>query len=522
MRLSTPDQMNKTDRNACTEYGIPVLVLMENAANALVATLTAEGLLHKAKHYLILAGSGNNGGDGYALARHLHCGGYGTQVLAAAPAVHLQGAALENRRMAEAVGVPVLELSEMDFPADIHSRLAEADIIIDALFGTGLARPVEGPYRGLIECVNKSGKTVVAVDIPSGINALTGEVMGCAVKAALTVSFCLYKTGQLLYPGRQYCGKKLLYPISLPYRAEDFEHFTFDQGEAADLLRRYEPQPWANKGDLGKTVVIAGQTGMTGAAALCAEACLKSGCGLVTLAVPASLNSILEVKTTAAMTRPIDDEGKGYFTEAGLGALTELCETADTVVIGPGTGRHAETGRLFEALLPRIGKPLILDADCLYHVSANPALLADLKNEVLITPHPGEMARLCAKSIAEVSADPVGTASGFSQRFGVTTLLKGACTVVAATEAMPMGKIYLNQTGNWGMATGGSGDVLSGVIAALCARGMALAQAASLGAYIHGLAGDLAASRLSGYGVTAEALADCLPQAFLLLAHEEN
>jgi NAD(P)H-hydrate epimerase len=384
-------------------------------------------------------------------------------------------------------------------------------LIVDALLGTGVKNEVAGSYREVIEAINASGRPVVSVDIPSGIDAATGRVLGSAVRADLTVSFALAKLGNVLYPGAEYCGRLLVADIGMP--AEVLEaapgHELVDLALARNLVR---PRgPLLHKGSTGHSLMIAGSPGKSGAAAMAANSALRSGGGLVTLAVPAALNPVLEAKTTEVMTLPL---GRPDATLLRAGLFQELLREAalrDVVALGPGIGSAASTVYLVHSLVRSLEQPLVLDADGLNAVATRPELLLERRERVtILTPHPGEMARLTGSSIAEVEADRIGCARDFATRFQVHLILKGARSIIAG----PDGSVAINASGNPGMATGGMGDVLTGVVASLVGQGYPPMAACQLGAFIHGHAADLLLPLKGVRGLSATDVQEKLPEAF--------
>jgi NAD(P)H-hydrate epimerase len=383
--------------------------------------------------------------------------------------------------------------------------------MVDALFGTGLKSEVRGSYAEAVELVNGLGVPVVSVDIPSGIDAGTGRVLGCAVRADLTVTFALAKLGQVLYPGAAYCGDLQIVDIGIPPEVsaavDGFEYL--DSSAIKPLLRKRER--FAHKGSFGHCLVVAGSIGKTGAAAMAANSAVRSGAGLVTLAVPASLNAILEVKTTEPMTLPVPDGDAGYFADLSFDTLIGALAGKSAIALGPGLSLHDGTVRVVRRLISAVEVPLVIDADGLNSLAQDPSLLRGKRpSTVVLTPHPGEMARLAGITVADVEADRVATARSFAARYGVYLVLKGARTVIAA----PDGRIAINGSGNPGMASGGMGDVLTGILVALLGQAYDPFTACRLGVYLHGAAADLVAARKGETGITAVDVQESLPYAF--------
>jgi len=376
--------------------------------------------------------------------------------------------------------------------------------------GTGVKSEVTGVYGEVIDMINAAGAPVVAVDIPSGVDAGSGRVLGRAVRAEMTVTFALPKLGNILHPGAELCGRLIVADIGMPdtvvAEAPGCEFVDLDCARGLFCPRAVA----AHKGSNGHCLVVAGSTGKTGAAAMAANSALRTGAGLVTLAIPASLNPILEVKSTEAMTLPVGRGNVEYLQAGALGELLRAAGGKDAVALGPGLGTAPSTVYLVQSLIPALAAALVMDADGLNAVAANREILLKRRGRVtILTPHPGEMARLCGCTVPEVEADRIGCAREFAARFGVHLVLKGARSIIAA----PDGRVAINGSGNPGMATGGMGDVLTGVIAALVGQGYDPFAACLLGVFIHGHAADLLAESHGTQGLTATDVQDRLPMA---------
>ena len=510
MRAVTAGQMREIDRATIEDHGFPGCVLMENAGRA-VAEAAVE-LLPPAGRALVLAGKGNNGGDGFVAARHLAERGYQTEIALFGRAEQLRGDAALNLRHARAFGIPI---SENPHDAAIHELLGRADVLIDALLGTGLSGAVSGRMAEVLALLSAHEGPIVAVDVPSGLDADTGRLLGAVSRADITVTFGLPKQGLYLYPGRACCGRIRVAPIGLApeaVRAATPPTWIVDAPDAAAAIPPRRPD--AHKGDAGRLLVIAGSEGLTGAAAMAASAAMRAGAGLVTLACPASLNPIIEQKCTEVMSAPLMDHGCGYLRPRNAdGALAQAAK-ADAVVIGPGLGSHAATGEFIRELVAAIQTPIILDADGINAFAGAAPQLAERSCELTITPHPGELARLIDLSVEEVQTDRVAIARECAAELGATVVLKGAGTVTAE----PGGEVWINTTGSSAMAGGGMGDVLSGVAGAFVAGGMPAVAAAWAAVWVHGRAGDIAAERLGPRGIVATDLLPALPRVFAELS----
>ena len=510
MKIVTAAQMQALDHRAITEAHIPSLTLMENAGSSVVAAMAQIFGSLAGKTVAILCGKGHNGGDGFVVARLLKRKRARVQVLLMARVADLADDTKTMYRRFVSVGDASAVLA-CPSTAKLQTLLRGSDLIVDALLGTGLSAPVIGPYRTAIDCINDADRPVTAIDLPSGIHADTGEVLGVAVRATLTVTFGLPKLGLYVGPGIDHAGIIRIADIGIPpsyMDAVDSRISLITRDETRRLLPVRLPS--GHKGTYGHVGVIAGSVGKTGAAALAARAALRVGAGLVTVATPASVNDTLEAKLLEVMTVPMPETKARTLAPSGLDQLVAFTNARSAVAIGPGLTTHPETAELIHALITRLEKPSVLDADALNALAGRPALLAECKVPLILTPHPGEMARLEGQATPQsVNADRIGTASRFAQQRGVILVLKGARTVVAH----PNGQVAICPTGNPGMATAGTGDALTGIIVGLVAQGLNAWDAARAGTYLHGLAGDLAAASLGIAGMTAGDLIERIPHA---------
>lgn len=509
MKVFTGEMMRRIDRRAIEEFGVPGLVLMENVgrgcADEIVDRFGQGGRLRAA----IVAGKGNNGGDGFVVARLLRQAGWDVTVFVLERREDIGGDAGVNLERLDSANLVFCDPAAGLNP--LADALGEATVIVDALLGTGLGSEVRGAYAEAMELINAAGRPVVAVDIPSGIDAATGRVLGTAVRAMVTVTFGALKVGHLLYPGREHCGELRLVDIGIPARvvAEAPGIEFVDAFHARSHIRQREPN--AHKGSFGHCLIVAGATGKTGAAAMAANSAVRSGSGLVTLAAPASLSHVLEIKTTEAMTMPLHDAGTGWLADHAWPVLAGILPGKDAVAVGPGIGRHPETVALVRRLVEEVEAPLVIDADGLNAVAEDVTILDRKRSPCLVmTPHPGEMARLTGRTIEEIERDRLGAASAFACQYGVYLVLKGAGTVVAC----PDGSLSINGSGNPGMASGGMGDVLTGVLVALLGQGYSPVEACRLGVFIHGYAADLLSADKGEIGMSAVDVQEKLPYAF--------
>lgn len=510
MKIVTAAQMQALDRLAITEAHIPSLTLMDHAGTSVVAAMEQTFGSLAGKTVAVLCGKGHNGGDGFVVARLLKRKRASVQVLLMARVSDLAGdAKTMHRRFVSAAGASAVLTCPSS--AKLQTLLRHSDLIVDALLGTGLSAPITGPYRTAIDCINDADRPVTAVDLPSGIHADTGAVLGAAVRGTLTVTFALPKLGLYVGPGIDHAGTIRIADIGIPVSYADAVDSRISL-ITGDETRRLLPArlPSGHKGTYGHVGIIAGSVGKTGAAALAARAALRVGAGLVTVATPASVNDTLEAKLLEVMTVPMPETKARTLARSGLDRLVTFANARSAIAIGPGLTTHPETVELIQALIARLEKPSVLDADALNALAGRPALLAECKVPLILTPHPGEMARLEEQATPQsVNADRIGTASRFAQQRGIILVLKGARTVVAH----PNGQVAICPTGNPGMATAGTGDALTGIIVGLLAQGLNVWAAARAGTYLHGLAGDLAAASLGSAGMTAGDLIERIPHA---------
>jgi NAD(P)H-hydrate epimerase len=514
MKLVTAAQMQSLDRQTIEGGHVPSLTLMERAGAGVVRQMEEAFGALVGKKVTILCGKGNNGGDGLVVARLLRRRRVRVSVLLLhAPDTLSRDAKVMYRRFTGQAGRTAV--SVVSNAQQVMDRLRGSDVIVDALLGTGLSTPVAGLYQQAITAINETGRRVVAVDLPSGIHADTGSALGAAVNASLTVTFGLPKIGLYTGIGIDHTGSIRIVDIGIPASlVEAIESHL--EVMTATSVRALLPSRRAtsHKGTYGHAGIIAGSVGKTGAAALAAKAALRVGAGLVTVATPASVNDVLEAKLLEAMTMPMPETKARTLARSSLDRLLTFASSRTAVALGPGLTTHPETVDLVQTFVRQVDKPCVLDADALNALAGRASLLTECKIPPILTPHPGEMARLEADLTAQtVNADRLGLAARFARERGVFLVLKGARTVVAR----PDGQVAVCPTGNPGMATAGTGDVLTGMIAGLLAQGLSQWDAACAAVYLHGLAGDLAAEALGQAAMTAGDLLNHLPQAFLRL-----
>lgn len=494
----TSSEMKGCDRAAIEKYGIGAPVLMERAALRTVSAIISR--YGRDIRVGVVAGSGNNGGDGIAVARILLEEGIPAQICMVGDTAHLSPETAAQLETARRLGIP------------IHQDMAvtSCDVIVDALFGIGLAREITGKYRDAVEAVNASGARVVSVDIPSGVDADSGQIMGCAVRADMTVTFAYRKPGLLLYPGAACAGSVVCAPIGIPDAAMDSRGAgMFTYTDPRTDLRLPVRDPSGNKGTFGKVLLIAGSRGMGGACLLAALSAFRAGAGMVRIFTASDNREALLKNIPEAIIDMYHDDGQAHLAQDEGAALMAGFEWADVVAVGPGLSMSEKARLIVEKTVACCGKPLVADADALNILAQDSALLEHFAfgsesggygNEVVFTPHIGEFSRLAGCTAETVKKDIIACCRRFVEHYDVSLVCKDARTVVAK-KGCP---VYLNTSGNSGMATAGSGDVLTGVTAGLLAQQKSGYDAAVMGTYVHGLAGDIAKGRASAYYIMAQ------------------
>ncbi|MFZ7127314.1 MAG: NAD(P)H-hydrate dehydratase [Desulfobacterales bacterium] len=502
MKVAMVSEMQEMDRTAIQRHGIPEILLMENAGLAAFRVL-ADELGIQGKRFAVVCGSGNNGGDGFVVARKIRSNGGMASVLVVGDPARYRGAARLNYELLENLSIPVETAPD---PERVQAVIDDADGVVDAIFGTGLSKPVTGMFADVIDRINRSGTPVLSVDIPSGINGDTGRVMGTAIQAAFTVTFGLPKAGNLLYPGFHHCGRLFVSHISFPPELTASEHLRIEINDPSGTPRR---SPWGHKSSFGDALFIAGAKGYYGAPVLAAMAFLKTGGGYSRLAVPESIAPVLAVRGREIVFMPQQETATGSISAANRAALLAAAETTDMTVIGPGLSLNEETAGLVRELVAAIERPVVIDGDGITAIAGNPELLKARRFPTALTPHPGEMARLSGMKTDQVLSDPIPILQDCAESLGATIVLKGAHSLIGTPDR----RIYINLSGNDGMATAGSGDVLTGAIAAMHGLGHPFPEAVRKGVFIHGAAGDLAARSKGPDGITATDIMEALPDA---------
>ena len=517
MKILTSGEMKDVDRTAIEGIGIPGVVLMENAGLRVVRALKTRFPKPEDEAVVIVAGRGNNGGDGFVVARHLFNSGGRPEVLLLAAKEDVKGDAAVNLAVALKLGIPVREVLT---PADwkkVRVKVFHAGVLVDALFGTGLLKPLDGLFALAVEDINRSAAFKLAVDIPSGLSADTFETIGPSVKADLTVALAAPKIAHIFPPAADRVGDLVVAPIGLP-------PFLLDKPELGlELVEENAVRPFfgkrkkdTHKGSYGHLLIVAGSLGKTGAAVLAGRAALRSGAGLVTVATAESVLPIVARSMAELMTEPLAETPEKSVAGDAVPRAVGLVRGKNALLLGPGLSTHPSTASFVLGLLPQVKVPLVIDADGLNIIAAKPDVLGRLRAPAVLTPHPGEFARLVGRTTEEVLRHRLEITPEFAKRYGVTVVLKGHRTLIAGTD----GRVFVNPTGNPGMATGGAGDVLGGTIGAQVVQEKDLVGAVLSAVYVHGLAGDIAAERLGEKSLTAGDIIRYLPPAMKALAGE--
>lgn len=512
MHVVTASEMQRMDRETIESFGLPGRVLMENAGRGVVDVMvkTFPGIKSSGPNLRIgiVAGRGNNGGDGFVIARCLSGMGASVSVYLFSDRTAVKGDAAANLALLDALKVPVFEITDPALLAQHQPGMHQQEIWVDALLGTGLNAEVKGLFRTGIEFLNSLNRPVIAVDIPSGLNADTGMILGACIQAHTTVTFGFPKIGHILFPGAAVTGRLKTIDIGIPAHIvrniAPTHHILTPEFIARSFPRR---APTSHKGSNGHVLMVAGSAGKAGAAVMSGLAALRSGAGLVTLATPESLNAIIQSQIPEIMTAPMAGRKEGLWDDSLCDSIREQLQGKKCLAMGPGMGASPETRKLVLEILRDVAIPVVLDADGLNCICGHLDVLKGMKAPAVLTPHPGEMSRLTGASVSDIQADRIGAARRFSQAHHVHLVLKGARTVIAH----PDGTVYINLTANPGMATGGMGDVLTGVIAGLLAQGLEPEAASHAGVYLHGKAADSLCESMGPFGFLASEVAGAMP-----------
>lgn len=519
MRAVTGEEMAGMDRIAIEVLGIPGVVLMENAGRGATEVMWRYFPDMGGKRVAVLAGGGNNGGDGFVIARHLWQQRVNVVVYCLKKLGSYQGDARSNLEIIQKLDLVVEEVTESAGIKKLRRKLADADLIVDSILGTGLNAPVRGFYRKVIDLVNQLGRPVVAVDLPSGLNASSGQPLGTCIQATVTATLGLPKVGLLVTPGCSFVGHLEVVDIGLPRSVIETEDAPRIWLEASDLASLIRPRSIdSHKGSFGHVLIVGGSVGKTGAGAMAGLGAARAGAGLVTLAVPASLHELMEVKLTEVMTEPLAETAEQTVAREALPRIQTLLEGKQALALGPGLSEHKETIQVVLELIESSSCPLVLDADAVNGLAGHLEVLTRAGAPVILTPHPGEMGRLLERSAAEIQNDRLAVVQSFSEKYGVTLVLKGARTLICSSG----GRLAINSSGNPGLASGGTGDVLTGLIAGFLAQGLSSFDAACLGVYCHGKAADRLAIRWGDRGMMATDLLEEIPTVLKDLAAQTS
>lgn len=514
MYLVNAEQMQKMDRETIEEFGIPGIVLMESAGRGAFDIIMQKFSDIRSMEVCVLAGRGNNGGDAFVIARYLMEQGIAVNIFLLSAIDKVKGDARTNLELARKLAAKHTNASLTEVPdaetfEELKEELLDHDLFVDGLLGTGLTSDVRGFFKDVIDTVNLSGQPVFSIDIPSGLNADTGKPCGTAIRATATATFGHAKTGHILPPGDGYTGTPTVIDIGIPGFISDKHHGGVSLLETEDVKSLFHPRVnTSHKGDYGHAFILAGSPGKTGAAALAANAAARTGAGLVTLGVPEGSNAAVEPQVTEPMTYPLSQDADGCVDEAAYYRVVDLLKEKTAFAFGPGSGTGTGPTSLLKKLIKTVEIPFVIDADGLNIIAEQPDILKEAAAQIILTPHPGEMARLTGQTAKQVQENRLTCAREFADQYGVILVLKGAKTVIA----IPDGPAFICPAGNPGMATGGMGDVLTGIIAGLAARGFTPETAAAAGVHIHALSGDLLAEESSGPGFLASDMLRAIPR----------
>lgn len=509
MKVCRASEMRSLDSKVIDKFGITTEILMENAGGAVFSVISRE-LGVAGRKFVIVCGSGDNGGDGLVVARKLHANGADVKVCLLGSRERLRGATKKNLKI---ISKMPIEISEVKSAEQVKDLIKHSDAIVDAIFGTGLTRDVKGVYRDVIQTINNHGRKVFSVDIPSGVSSDNGKVMGIAVNADYTITFGLPKIGNVLYPGYTLEGKLYISHISYPPSLYNSDNIKVELFQPLKLPQREE---YTHKGDYGKALFIAGSSNYLGAPYFSALSFLKAGGGLSYLAAPSSICPFIANKGSEVVFVPQPETESGSIAQESEDGLLKFSEKVDMVVLGPGISLNEETQNLARRLIGKIKKPMLVDGDGITAVSKDLDLVKKRGAKTILTPHPGEMSRITGKEIEEIKNNRIDTLQETARDLSVIVVLKEANSLIG----YPNGKVLVNTSGNPGMATAGSGDVLTGTIFGIYGLGFSIDDSVPLGVFIHGLAGDLVAEEKGKDGITAQDLLDYLP--WTLKYYREN
>jgi NAD(P)H-hydrate epimerase len=493
--------MRNLDRRATEDFGIAEELLMENAGEAGYFVILKEFGI-KGKKFAVFCGLGNNGGDGFVVARKIHSAGGEAKVFFLGERDKLKGSAKMNFEIISRMPIEIQNVGSVGEEA--RREVLHCDAIIDAIFGTGLDREVTGIYEEVLELINESKKKVFSIDIPSGVNGNTGEVMGVAVRSDYTITYGLPKIGNMLYPGFELCGKLYVSHISFPPSLYNTDSIKVQVNDLVQLPQRNKD---THKGDYGRALFIAGSSNYLGAPYFSALSFLKAGGGLSYLAAPKSISPFLATKGSEIVFLPQKETSSGSIALESEAELLDFSNRANMVIMGPGLSLNEETQEMVRRLASKIEKPLLIDGDGITAIAKEIEIIKQRKAETILTPHTGEMSRITKIELNEINKDKIAVLQKTAEELGAIIVLKGAHSLIG----YPDESVFINTSGNPGMATAGSGDTLTGIIAAMYGLGLPLRDAVRMGVFIHGLSGDLAAKEKGEDGLTAQDILDELP-----------
>jgi NAD(P)H-hydrate epimerase len=517
MKILTSLEMKDIDRATIEDFGIPGPVLMENAAIQVIRALKKRFPRLEAERIVVAAGKGNNGGDGLAVARHLFNLGAAPEVLLLGTRDEVKGDAALNLEIALKLGIPVTEIRTAGDWTRARLDILHASVVIDALFGTGLAKPLDGLFASAVADINRARGFKLSVDIPSGLSSDSFDIIGPCVKADATVCLAAPKIAHIFPPAEECVGELIVAGISIPPQLLDQPGLKLELVEKSTVAPFFKKRKKdAHKGTYGHLLVVAGSLGKAGAAALAGKGGLKMGAGLVTVATAAGALAGVARTMMELMTEPLAETPEKTIAREALPRVLELLRGKNAVLIGPGLTTVPSTAEFVISLIPRLKIPTVIDADGLNALASNPDALDGLRAPTVITPHPGEFARLTGRPTSDVVKYRLELVPAFAAKHGVHVVLKGYRTLTAA----PDGRVFVNPTGNPGMASGGSGDVLSGMIASQVVQEKDFLGAVLSAVYMHGLSGDIGAARLGEKYLTAADIIRFLPQALKSMAAE--
>jgi len=518
MQIVTADVIRELDRKTINELGIPGAVLMENAGRGAARVLLKHAHGLDRGPVVLVCGAGNNGGDGFVIARYLAHSGVDVCVYLLSESSRLAGDALDNFKLLAPLQIPVYEMPDADIFATLKTRMAHRHLWVDAILGTGLNSDVKGYFKSVIEFINSLNRPVFTVDIPSGLHTDTGQPCGIAIRADATATFAFPKIGHIQMPGATYTGDLHVIDIGIPPHIADGvipgQHLI----TKPYIQKLLAPRSCdAHKGATGHVLVLAGSPGKSGAAAMSALSALRTGAGLVTLGLPESIHSILEPQVLEVMTLSLASNPSGALSADNTESVLDHLSDKKCLAMGPGMTVNEDTQKLVLGLVKESPVPVVIDADGLNNLAGSIHTLKEKKSDIILTPHPGEMARLTGKSIQAIQTDRIACAREFAELFQVYVVLKGARTIIAH----PDGNVYVNMTGNPGMASAGMGDVLTGMIAGFLAQGYSSASAALIGTCLHGDAADQLVKTKGPYGYIASDVMDMIPESIGRAAGEQ-